>query len=239
MQADFFIDLDTSALRRGASPDMTYAERRTAALELMKRVHAGQKRAGDVPVWHHLDRVSQMLEVVLGQTEEGTQEERDDITLAALGHDSIEDTNVTPEELQAAFGPSGVALIEGMTNRFGDNHPEPYVAQVAAADEGTRLIKLSDLMDNCTSVTYCLPWLGVEWCHDYFLPIVTPMIKAVSESEFTRFPKAAAFLKEEVRVSFAVLRAEIERRKTDAAAGDRAATGVQKSGPAEAGPEEA
>lgn len=197
---------------------MTYAERRAAALELVQRVHAGQKRAGDVPVWHHLDRVSQQLEVILAKTGEGSQEERDDIALAGLGHDAIEDTNVTPAELLAAFGERGVALIEGMTNRFGDGHPEPYVAQVAASDEGTRLIKLADLMDNVTSVTYCLPWLGIKWCEEYFLPIVTPMIAAVGASSFTRFPVAATFLNEEVRVSFAVLRAEVARRRADGVA---------------------
>lgn len=182
-----------------------FAARREKALELMKKKHAGQTRSGGVPVWHHLDRVSRTLERVLAETKEGTAEEREAIALAGLGHDSIEDTDVTKAELLEAFGPRGLELIEGMTNRLGDDHPDQYVAQVRASDEGTRLIKLSDLHDNCTHVVYNLAWLGTKWNAEYFLPIVRPMISAIIETKFTAFPQAAERLKNAVRASYATL----------------------------------
>lgn len=193
---------------------MTYEERRRNALALIMRVHEGQTRAdGSVPAWHHLDRVSLLLELVLRASGEGTAEEREHIALAGLGHDALEDTEVTTEELREAFGDRGLALIEGMTNRHGDDDVAPYVRQVAAAEEGVRLIKLADLYDNCTSVLYDLFVLKPQWAVGWFLPIVEPMIEAVMPTSFTTYPAAAERLKDMVRTSHAMLRNECVRYK--------------------------
>jgi hypothetical protein len=154
-----------------------------------------------------------MLEIVLEETGEGEAPERETIALSALGHDALEDTPVTMEELSAIFGARGLSFIEGMTNRFGDDHPAAYVEQVAAADEGVRLIKLSDLYDNCTSVVFNIGSLGVKWTEDYFLPIVTPMIAAVTETDFPTYPKTAGRLIAMVRASYAQLLEAVARQK--------------------------
>lgn len=190
--------------------DDIYNQQRARAIALVRTAHAGQKRS-DGPVWHHLDRVSRLLEIILGETKEGTETKRQTISLAALGHDSLEDTSVTAEELRAVFGQDGLALIEGMTNRFGDDHPEPYVKQVAAAAEEVRLIKLSDLYDNCTSVIFTLNALGPKWNDEFFLPIVRPMVAAVLETEFKTYPETAKMLKSMVRASFTQLLDEHQR----------------------------
>jgi len=186
-------------------------ERYDAALRLVQKHHAGQVRAGGVPVWHHLARVSDILETVLSDTEEGTLEERANIVLAALGHDSLEDTKVSDAELAEAFGDRALSFIKGMTNTFGDNHPEPYVAQVAAAEEGTRLIKLADLLDNTMGATYNLYALGVKWCDEFYLPIIRPMIPAVTGSRFETYPQAAERLKGMVAVVYDLFLEELER----------------------------
>lgn len=191
-----------------------YATRREAALALITRVHAGQTRAdGSVPAWHHLDRVSRLLEQVLAESAEGTADDRDAICLAGLGHDSLEDTEVTEAELEKVFGARGLELIIGMTNRLGDDDVAPYVRQVAAAEESVRLIKLSDLYDNLTSVTFCLFVLKTPWAEEWFLPIVEPMIAAVMPTTFTTYPVAAGRLKGMVRTSHAMLKDEIARYK--------------------------
>lgn len=182
-----------------------YNTKRQEALSLVKRLHAGQVRAGNAPVWHHLDRVSRLLEIVLEEEAEGAESEREIISLAGLGHDSLEDTGVKEEELQKYFGDDGLKLIIGMTNKFGDGHPEPYVKQVCESSEGVRLIKLSDLYDNCTSVIYTLKELGTKWTDEFFLPIVTPMINAITKTEFLIYPKTSERLKNMVLASYAVL----------------------------------
>ncbi|MBI4457909.1 HD domain-containing protein [Candidatus Uhrbacteria bacterium] len=192
---------------------MDFAAKKSSMLELVQKHHAGQFRVGEVPVWHHLARVSGLLETVLGETREGAAGEREDIIVAALAHDSMEDTAVTPDELKAILGEHGLALVEGMTNRFGDDHPEPYVHQVIESEEGVRLIKLSDLFDNCTSVTYNLFGLGTKWNDEYFLPIVRPMIAAIIPTPFHAFSRTGELLKAMVRASYANLLEEHRRYK--------------------------
>ncbi|MEK9152432.1 MAG: hypothetical protein AAB692_03635 [Patescibacteria group bacterium] len=192
---------------------MDFADKKSAMLDLVQKYHAGQFRAGEVPVWHHLARVSGLLETVLDATREGSASEREDVIIGALAHDSMEDTTVTPAELRAILGLHGLALVEGMTNRFGDDHPEPYVHQVVENEEGVRLIKLSDLFDNCTSVTFNLYALGTKWNDEYFLPIVRPMISAIMPTLFHAYPKTSEILKAMVRASYANLLEEHRRYK--------------------------
>lgn len=190
-----------------------FDKHRAQALVFVREAHGQLKDRSDGPVWHHLERVSRLLEHVLMETGEGTDEERETIAIAALGHDCLEDTPVTRERVLDIFGADGLTLIEGMTNRWGDDHPAPYVEAVAAASEGTRIIKLSDLYDNCTSVVFTLTRLGTKWNETYFLPIVRPMIEALMPTKFTTYPKTAERLKTMVRASFASLLEAQERSK--------------------------
>ena len=191
----------------------SFAKKRTAALALVKRIHSGQMRGdGTEPAWHHLDRVSRVLEHILDEESEGTKEEREVIHLSALGHDSLEDTTVTRKELEKCFGMEGTKLIQGMTNTLGDHHDvRPYVKQICASAEGVRLIKLADLYDNCTSVSYGLFALGVKWTRSFFLPIVEPMVKAVTVTKFSVFPRSSDRLKILVRSAHRTLLENVER----------------------------
>lgn len=183
-------------------------------IDLIATKHAGQFRAdGTVPVFTHLARVHDVLQQVLEDLDEGSTQEREDIALAGYGHDSLEDTDVTEDELRTAFGDRGLAFIKGMTNMQGDHEQGAYVAQVCDAEEGVRLIKLADLYDNCTSVTHSLFVLGTEWCESFFVPIVRPMIDRIRTTEFTAYPKTAERLKTMVILSYDVMLREIARYK--------------------------
>lgn len=181
------------------------------ALEFVKEKHKGQVRAGNVPAWHHLARVSDLLGSVLEKNKEADKKERFLIAVAALGHDVLEDTAATEEEVAAVFGARGAEIVKGMTNRLGDEHVGPYVAQVTDSEEAVRLVKLSDLYDNHISVVYNLHILGLEWTRSYFLPIVTPMRLAVTKTKFKIFKKTAADLILLVNSASFLLKTEIER----------------------------
>src|SRR3989344_7497791 len=87
-----------------------------AALAFVQQKHAGQMRAGGVPTWHHLVRVSHLLQGVLEEYAEGTEDNRQAIVLAALGHDVLEDTDATRADVHSVFGERAAELIWGMTN---------------------------------------------------------------------------------------------------------------------------
>lgn len=179
------------------------------ALKFVQLKHAGQMRAGESPTWLHLLRVSRILEDVFKMHKEGSAQEQKIIVQAALGHDLLEDTDATRAEVVKVFGPIGAELIKGMTNSKGDDDVADYVKDMARAREETRMIKLADLYDNISHVTYTLPLLGNDWAHNYFLPIVDPMNNAISKTRFIKFKKSSAFLIYAIRLSMKLLKEEL------------------------------
>ena len=161
------------------------------ALRFVQEKHRRQFRAGGVPVWHHLVRVSRLLNICFENTKEGNARERFVVSLAALGHDLLEDTNAEEKETRDVFDDYGYELICGMTNRWGDKDVGLYVRQMRGAEEAVRIIKLADLYDNISNVTYNLKLLGLRWTHSYFLPIVEPMRKMIIKTRFGKYKKTA------------------------------------------------
>ena len=209
-----------SAPSHAMTPD--FPSRHAAALALVTRLHHGPKRAGDVPTFSSTTsaRVARRVPrgLALAATGEGVAEEREEaMVIAALGHDALEDTPVTAAELRPVFGDRGVALVQGMTNPIGDHDHGPYILQVAAAEEAVRVIKLSDLYDNCTGVAHCLFELGVPWAESFFLPVTRPMIAALEKTTFALYPRTAALLLGMVRTSLALLEDEVARYRAASA----------------------
>lgn len=180
------------------------------ALRFVKRKHRRQFRADHVPAWDHLAHVSAVLSYALEKFKEGNSGERKIIAIAALGHDVLEDTTATKKEVEAIFGERGLELIEGMTNTWGDDHPKAYAAKMRKNEEAVRLVKLADLYDNITSVAFHFPSLGLKWTTSYFLPIVSPMWRAVRSTKFRRYPRTSRELITLVGASFALLEWEVK-----------------------------
>lgn len=176
-------------------------------------MHKGQTHANNVPVWHHLLRVSKRLEVVLNETKEGTPKERKNIVLSALGHDLLEDTKAEKKEIEKIFGSTGLQLILGMTNELGDSDVKPYVQKMKNSPEEVRLIKLADLCDNLTSVGHNMAVLGKKWTEEYFLPIVTPMRAMILKSKFDKYYKTSETLKIIMETAWSVLQEEVKGYK--------------------------
>lgn len=163
-------------------------------LKFVREKHKGQVRAGGVPAWHHLARVSSLLYFLLNNNKECTPNNRFNIALAGLGHDILEDTEATINEVEDNFGADGSRVIKGMTNNWGDNHTRPYIKKIINSEEPVRLVKLADLYDNMTNVAYSFNLLGLKWVTSYFLPIVIPMKKAVVKTHFKKYKKTASQL---------------------------------------------
>jgi len=165
-------------------------------LELVQRAHENQSRNnGRVPYWTHLLAVAQNLDWALELTGELNDEAtREDLYLAALGHDLYEDTAVQPIDVRLQFGERVDAWVQGMTNQGGDQDRAAYVARMASAPEEVRLLKLADLLENTTSCSYAIHDMGVEWMNKTFVPIVTEMRAALERSSFTKYKATADLL---------------------------------------------
>ena len=122
------------------------------ALTFAIRVHGDQCRKGGTVTY-----VAHLLGVASLVLEAGGDEE---LAIAALLHDTIEDTGTTAEEIAAAFGPRVAGVVEGCTDT--DVHPKPpwrarkerYIGRLRSPDTSTDVLVVSraDKLHNARSM---------------------------------------------------------------------------------------
>jgi (p)ppGpp synthase/HD superfamily hydrolase len=123
------------------------------AIKAAALLHQDQLRKGDVPLPYltHLISVTMILRDYTSN---------EDILVAALLHDTLEDTDYTADELEADFGATVRELVETLTEpyREGDrklNWSEPktaYIAQVKKGPLDAVMISAADKTHNFRSM---------------------------------------------------------------------------------------
>ncbi len=130
------------------------SERLYKAFDFAQTAHAGQKRASGEPYFIHPCAVANIL-IDLGLDEATVS--------AALLHDVIEDTPVTAEEIESAFGKEVLGLVDGVTklekivfksqeDADAENFRKIFVAM--AKDVRVIIIKLADRLHNMRSLNF-------------------------------------------------------------------------------------
>ncbi len=126
---------------------------RAAAFAARKHQHQRRKDAEASPYINH------PLEVAAILVEEGGV--TDPLTLtAAVLHDTLEDTETTPEELAAAFGPATRDLVLELTDDKRLPRAERRARQAATAtrlSDRAKLIRIADKIANVRDVTHNPP----------------------------------------------------------------------------------
>lgn len=96
----------------------------------------------------------------------------DSLLAAAVLHDTLEDTEVTTECLQAEFPPEVCAIVEGASERKrdenGDSLPwvmrkQEHIARVRLAAPEIRAVVLADKLHNLHSITVDRELSGTVW----------------------------------------------------------------------------
>ncbi|MDL4816009.1 RelA/SpoT family protein [Actinomadura opuntiae] len=139
------------AVHRAACPGGDEAEL-LRGYEVAERLHRGQLRKSGAPYITHPLAVAMIL-AGMGM---------DTTTLvAALLHDTVEDTHYTVGEVRADFGEEVAVLVDGVTkldgSRWGDRaEAETFrkIVLAAAADLRVLVIKLSDRLHNLRTLRY-------------------------------------------------------------------------------------
>lgn len=129
---------------------MRDAARLLAALHFSAERHRDQRRKGAsrAPYINHPIEVASVLAGVGGV-------EDLDTLLAAILHDTIEDTATTGAELEARFGPVVRGLVEEVTDDKRlpkEERKRRQIAQAAHASAGAKQIKLADKICNVRDV---------------------------------------------------------------------------------------
>ena len=130
------------------------------AIELADQAHAGQTRASGEPYISHTVAVAEILAGLRLDSE---------TLIAAILHDTVEDTALTLEEIEAAFGAGVARLVNGVTKMNvidqqaldGEGvreqlHSESLRKMLLAMAEDVRvvLIKLADRLHNMRTLKY-------------------------------------------------------------------------------------
>ncbi|MDQ5957981.1 MAG: hypothetical protein QG665_322 [Patescibacteria group bacterium] len=128
----------------------------TDALSFAEKAHAGQTRFSGEPYVTHPFEVAKILAEMRAST---------DMIVAALLHDTIEDTEITAKEIKEKFGENILFLVEGVTKlgkikyRGLERHAESLRKLFVAAAEDIRviIIKLADRLHNVRTLQYVRP----------------------------------------------------------------------------------
>jgi (p)ppGpp synthase/HD superfamily hydrolase len=125
------------------------------AYDFAARKHSDQRRAGLAaePYINHLAEVAALVA-------EGIQGEDVDLIIAAVLHDTVEDTHTTMDELTRAFGGRVAGLVAEVTDDKSlakVDRKRLQIEHAAHASLGARTIKLADKTSNVRSLVLSPP----------------------------------------------------------------------------------
>jgi (p)ppGpp synthase/HD superfamily hydrolase len=123
------------------------------ALRWSASCHAGQTRKGsDLPYFEHAVAVAMILDRA------GFEE---DVVIAGLLHDVVEDTEATFEDVETRFGPTVCELVRACSEiklddqgrkRHWIDRKRDHLAALDSADAAARAVILADKLHNLTSI---------------------------------------------------------------------------------------
>lgn len=125
------------------------------AYEMARAAHEGQLRASGEPYITHPVAVAQILaDLGIGAK----------TVIAALLHDTVEDTQVTLDEVNEQFGPEVAMLVDGVTKldkvKYGDSAQAETVRKMIVAmskDVRVLVVKLADRLHNARTWGFVSP----------------------------------------------------------------------------------
>jgi guanosine-3',5'-bis(diphosphate) 3'-pyrophosphohydrolase len=138
---------------------ITFAESDLAsvlkAVKFSADKHRAQRRKGadEIPYVNHPIEVAEVLWRVGGVRSVA-------VLVAALLHDTLEDTDATSDELEREFGPEVRALVEEVTDDKSlpkDERKQLQVAHASHKSDGAKLVKLGDKICNVRDVAFSPP----------------------------------------------------------------------------------
>jgi len=178
--------MDQTAARSSNGAETRSVHEILNAAHFAARKHVGQRRKGAAgePYINHLLEVAELVSSVLSEPDTN-------LVIAALLHDTVEDTGVTKNELIQTFGSDVADLVMEVTDDKSLPKPERKRLQIVNAPKKSvraQIIKLADKVSNLRAILASPP---VDWStqrrREYFewakqvvdhLPAPNPALKA-------------------------------------------------------------
>ena len=135
------------------------SDRLGEAVEFARRHHGAQVRKGtETPYLFHLLAVA-ALAIEDASSDVGLADRLDDVAVAAVLHDTLEDTAATPEELEELFGREVRCIVEGCSDACDPARKPPwrtrkeaYLTQLEDADDAVLCVALADKLHNARCI---------------------------------------------------------------------------------------
>src|SRR5215469_2435985 len=135
---------------------MTY--RFTRAVEYARNIHVGTRKKTEVPYLAHLLGVASL---VMGEA--GHVPVTEDMAIAALLHDAVEDAGGMPRlrDIEANFGAEVARIVEGCSDSFEEDSSKKelweqrkrdYIERLKAEREDTLLVSAADKLYNVRAI---------------------------------------------------------------------------------------
>ena len=140
------------------TPCQELTERFDRAIEFARRWHGDQRRKGTcIPYLSHLLAVAS-LAIEDAASDPELCERLEEIAIAAVLHDVIEDTKAPPEDVEAEFGPEVRRIVVACSDRDSDEEiawetrKHLYIDHLKVADAAVLCVSLADKRHNARCI---------------------------------------------------------------------------------------
>ena len=152
---------------------LTLTPRFTQAVDYARQIHVGSRKGTQVPYMAHLLGVASL---VMGETGYVPFAVTEDMVIAALLHDAVEDEGGLPRlhDIEAKFGKDVAEIVEGCTDSFetGPDQKQPWEQRKASYimrlleepedSKGTLLVSAADKLYNARAILEDYREIGAE-----------------------------------------------------------------------------
>lgn len=146
-------------------------------------------------LWLHAVDTMMILRGVLKKS----QEDKNilELSLVALGHDLLEDTDVTADEIGEMWGMRVMKGIMGLTKMEADKGDQSqYIKKLSTQSEEMWLVKLADIVSNVSNSIAVRDSISLDWCTDFWFPLLKLYQSWYSKIVWVNFPKSGKKLVE-------------------------------------------
>ncbi|MGD0480919.1 MAG: HD domain-containing protein [Terracidiphilus sp.] len=141
------------------NPRLVLTERFTQAVEYVRQLHTEYRKGTDIPYMAHLLGVAAL---VMGEAG-GPIPVTEDMVIAALLHDAVEDHGGTPRlrEIEERFGPKVSRMVAALSDTFAEDHDKKegwekrknnYLTRLREESDDVLLISAADKLYNAKAI---------------------------------------------------------------------------------------
>jgi (p)ppGpp synthase/HD superfamily hydrolase len=151
---------ETESMKKTQNEQLHLTGRFTDAIDYARHLHIERRKGTDIPYMAHLLGVAAL---VMAEAGHATIPVTEDMVIAALLHDTVEDHGGLPrlEDVEQNFGSNVARMVKGLTDSFsensGDKEPwqarkEAYIRRLKKEPADTQLISVADKLHNARAI---------------------------------------------------------------------------------------